>query len=78
VNSNLDGAERHRLRGLTRPVPEFVEIGLALATIRQRRLYRLEFATFEEYCRARWGFSRRRAYQLIASARVYVQLLNRS
>ena len=32
----------------------FVEVGLALARIRDARLYRIEFDTFETYCRERW------------------------
>lgn len=28
------------------------------------------FATFEEYCRQRWGFTKRRAYQLMDAAEV--------
>ena len=33
----------------------------ALATIRDDRLYRVQFPDFESYCRRRWGFSRQRA-----------------
>ncbi|GGO32634.1 hypothetical protein [Deinococcus humi] len=39
--------------------------GRALTEIRDARLYRGEFATFEEYALARFRFSRPRAYQLI-------------
>lgn len=77
MSPKINGAGRRPVIRVTPPVPEFVEIGLALATIRDRRLYRAEFRTFEEYCRERWGFSRRRAYQLIACARIYVHLVNR-
>ena len=48
----------------------FYEVGAALLTIRDRRLYRDTHATFEEYCRERWDFSRPRAYQLIDAAQV--------
>jgi hypothetical protein len=51
----------HGLRG-------FREIGSALAEIRDNRLYRGEFGTFEDYCQARWNLSRRHCYQLIESA----------
>jgi hypothetical protein len=44
---------------------------MALAEIRDSRLYREEFETFEGYCKDRWDFSRPMAYQLIeASAAV--------
>jgi hypothetical protein len=46
----------------------FVEVGNALLEIRNSKLYRLDYATFEDYCRARWHISRPRAYQLIKAA----------
>jgi hypothetical protein len=52
----------------------FVEVGTALAAIRDRRLYRQRHATFEEYCEVNWGMSRKRAYDLIAGAEVVAAL----
>lgn len=46
----------------------FVEVGDALSAIRDGRLYRLTHATFEDYCRERWGMARPTAYQLIQAA----------
>ncbi len=46
----------------------FVEVGLALAEIRDSRLYRSDHATFEEYCNAKWGWNRAHCNQLIAGA----------
>lgn len=49
----------------------FVDVGNALLSIRDGRGYRLQgHGTFEDYCRARWGFTRMRASQLIAAAEV--------
>lgn len=48
----------------------FVEVGNALLEIRDSRLYRAHFGTFEDYCRGRWGIERRHAYRLIDAARV--------
>jgi hypothetical protein len=48
----------------------FVDVGNALLTIRDKRLYRDEFGTFEAYCQERWGFTRMRASQMIAAAEV--------
>jgi hypothetical protein len=45
----------------------FTEVGMALITIRDGKLYRASYPTFDAYCSARWGFSRNRAYDLIAS-----------
>lgn len=55
---------------IERGVRGYVEAGQALATIREARLYRETHATFEDYCRERWGWERRRAYQLIEAADV--------
>lgn len=47
----------------------FFEVGTALAQIRERKLYRdVKFATFEDYCKRRHGFSASRGRQLIAAA----------
>jgi hypothetical protein len=48
----------------------FVQVGNALAEIRFRRLYRATHATFESYCRERWGFKRRTAYAYLDAATV--------
>lgn len=47
----------------------FLEVGSALAAIRDGRLYQNTHATFEAYCRERWGMSRQHAYRQIAAAR---------
>jgi len=48
----------------------FYRVGCALAAIRDKRLYRMEFGTFEDYCRERWGIAGNYAYKLIASSTV--------
>jgi hypothetical protein len=48
----------------------FVEVGLALSEIRDSRLYRANYSTFEGYCRERWGWSRVHAHRLIEAADV--------
>lgn len=57
-----------------RGVETFVEVGNALLEIRNLRLYRREFSTFEDYCRQRWQLSRRHAYELISAAEVVSNL----
>lgn len=52
----------------------FVEVGAALARIRERRLYRTTHETFEAYCQERWGWSRQRASQLIGAHEVVAEL----
>jgi hypothetical protein len=48
----------------------FLEVGQALLTIRDRRLYRETHPTFEAYCRDRWRITASAAYQKIDVARV--------
>ena len=55
---------------ITEGLQTFVAVGQALLAIREQRLYRAEYATFEGYCRERWGIARSRAYQLIDAAEV--------
>src|SRR5437899_441308 len=52
----------------------FVEVGSALLTISDERLYRATHSTFEDYCRARWNMTARRAYQLCEAGEVVTQL----
>lgn len=45
----------------------FVVVGASLDRIRDRKLYREEFATYEDYCESRWSFKASRARQLIGA-----------
>ncbi len=53
----------------------FFEAGKALMELRDRRLYRSTHRTFEEYCRDRFGHSRRQSYLLMDAAVVFDNLL---
>jgi hypothetical protein len=55
---------------------EFLRVGTALAELRNRRLYRTEFATFEAYCRGRFCLARSSVDQLIRSSIVARDLLD--
>jgi len=48
----------------------FVEVGLAMAEIRDQGLYRADFKTFEAYCIGKWGWTKQHCYRLINSAEV--------
>lgn len=48
----------------------FYDVGNALRTIRDKRLYRATYETFEAYCEKVHGWVRSRAYQLIAATEV--------
>lgn len=62
--SSLSKHERTIERGMA----TFVEVGTALAAIRDAKLYRDSHKTFEAYCKDRWGWDRQRAYQMISAA----------
>lgn len=46
----------------------FVEVGNAIREIRDARLYRESYATFEDYCRERWGWSKTHANRQVEAA----------
>jgi hypothetical protein len=52
----------------------FFEVGAALLGIREQRLYREEFSSFEEYCRIRWRLNRSHAYRMLDAAEVKMHL----
>lgn len=70
--ATLSEREKHRLGQLEEIIDQgletFIEVGRALAEIRDRRLYRAEFDTFDRYCRERWGIGRHYAYRQIRAA----------
>jgi hypothetical protein len=55
----------------------FFEAGKALTELRDRRLYRSTHKTFENYCRERFGFSRRQPYHLIEAAVIFDNLVEK-
>jgi|GEM_PF-4584148 len=50
------------------------QVAKALVAIRDRRLYRADYPTFEEYCRERWGMTRQHANRQIVAAEVAAAL----
>jgi hypothetical protein len=55
---------------------EFLRVGNALAQLRNRRLYRTEFATFSEYVRVKFALARSTADQLIRSSQTAESLID--
>lgn len=49
-------------------ISTFIKVGNALAAIRDQRLYRNDYGTFEEYCRERWKISKTHANRMIGAA----------
>jgi len=71
---NLKALEQNRLKQLEEIIERgkktFVEVGLALLEIRDKRLYKESHSSFDSYCRERWGYSRQYGHQLMAAAEV--------
>ena len=63
---------------IERGMRTYVEMGAALRTIRDARLYRERegYATFDDYCRERWGMDRIAAHRTIEAAAVTTALLS--
>lgn len=55
---------------IKRGLKSFVEVGNALREIRDGRLYKALYSTFEEYCQERWGITRNRAYEQIRASEI--------
>lgn len=61
---------------IERGMKTFVEVGQALAAVRENRLYRADYDTFESYCQGRWGFTRQRAQQITAAAELATTIVD--
>ena len=46
----------------------FIKVGEALLTIKDRRLYREDYSTFDDYCRDKWRIASSRARQLMGAS----------
>lgn len=55
---------------IERGIQTFIEVGEALAAIRDNDLFRETHETFEDYCRDRWGFHRQHAWRLIEASEI--------
>jgi len=55
---------------IERGLSTFVDVGRALLTIRDSKLYRQQYPTFEAYCKERWGLIQSRVYQMMDAAQV--------
>lgn len=67
--NKLTAPERSDLRRLEKVVEDgmqtFLEVGQALKEIRDAKLYREKWTTFDGYVEDRWEFQKRHAYRLI-------------
>jgi len=71
-SSGLTPPEREFLKSyeevLQRGLGTFFEVGNALIAIRDARLYRVDYETFDAYCHERWGIGRTYAWRVIGAA----------
>jgi len=78
MSDTLSTQESVRLCELERIIQKgkdtFVEVGTALSEIRDSRIYRATFKTFEEYCKERWDFNRDYVNKIIAASSVISNL----
>jgi hypothetical protein len=73
--TDRDRAELDALEAIIkRGIKSFVEVGHALLTVRDKRLYRETSSSFDGYCRVRWELTRRHADRLIQAAEVVGQV----
>lgn len=61
---------------IERGLATFVEVGQALLRIRDERLYRDDYGTFEDYCRERWQMGRTFAFDTIESSKAMFAIAN--
>ena len=80
MNNLLNIEERNELERcevvIKQGLKTFVEVGQALMLIREKKLYRVEYGTFKDYCEEKWGFKERRVYELMNSSKVIDNLEN--
>jgi hypothetical protein len=60
---------------IQRGLNTFYEVAAAFVHIKQRKLYRAEYRTFEEYCKAKWNIDRSYADRMIEAAEVRENLV---
>jgi len=69
--TSVEKADLHECEAvIERGLTVFYEVGQALLKIRDERLYRAEFSTFEEYCRTRWDMGRNYTNKVIAATEI--------
>lgn len=77
-SDKLTKAEVQHLADLEQTIEKglktFMEVGEALLEIRDQRLYRKHYKSFDEYCHLKWKFTARQANRLIGAGEVVENL----
>lgn len=78
ATERLETGERVELAQLEKVIERgaktFLEVGRALAAIRDSKLYREGFKTFEAYCSERWGYEKRYSHYLANASETAVRI----
>jgi hypothetical protein len=78
MTESLTTTEQQLFRSCEETIKEglekFYAVGTALLAIRDQKLYRAEYTSFEEYCQERWDMVRRQADRLILAKGVADEL----
>jgi hypothetical protein len=78
MTNQLTKEELHQLKKsealIEMGIKTFYNVGRELIKIRDQKLYRQDYATFEEYCDKRWGFVARHGNRLMEAATVFNNL----
>lgn len=73
--SEIVVSDRDKLDSCEKAITQaYWKVGEALRTIRDDRLYLLDYASFEEYCLKKWNYTDSRARQFIAAAKVHIEI----
>ena len=74
LTTRLSKDERSDLKRCERIIKRgskvFIQVSEALMEIRDKRLYRENYPTFDEYCKDKWGFTARHGQRLLAAKEV--------
>jgi hypothetical protein len=80
MSNQLTTLESKRLASCERviqaDIASFQRVGLALAEIKESKLYRETHGDFQTYCKERWGFDRSYAHRLIDGSKVAQNVAN--
>ena len=78
VKTEMTSEEKDRLVDLEITIEKgfksFHDVGDALEEVKNSKLYRGEFETFDEYCRVKWNMGVGYAYKIISSNKTFRQL----
>lgn len=74
MSEQLQTQEQERFHELEVVIEEgrnaWLQVGCAIWEIRERKLYRENYKTFEAYCASRWGWSKRHCDQIASASQI--------